>query len=109
MQFSIGGDVSGLAGSGLILQNNASDELSIQADGSFVFATEIDSGSNYAVTVSAQPTSPAQTCTVSNGSGTATADVSNVAVNCVTDASSVDTEWFNGFTRSYIRYFTTTC
>src|SRR6185436_11373037 len=39
----------------------------------------------YAVTIQTQPTNPAQICTVTNGSGTiAGADVTNVAVACVT-------------------------
>jgi hypothetical protein len=79
--YSVGGTVSGLTGSGLALQNNGADTLSIAANGSFTFATELEDGSAYAVTVSAQPTD--QTCSVANGSGTiAAADVSNVAVTC---------------------------
>jgi predicted secreted protein len=88
--FTIGGNVSGLAGSGLVLQNNTGDNLAIDADGSFTFATQMDDGSAYAVTVLTQPTSLSQTCGVANGSGTlAGADVSNVAVTCITDTFTV--------------------
>ncbi|MBU1189250.1 MAG: choice-of-anchor D domain-containing protein, partial [Gammaproteobacteria bacterium] len=89
-QFSVGGNVSGLLGSGLVLQNNAGDDLAINADGSFSFATALDDGSTYDVTILIQPASPSQTCSVSNGAGTlAGADVTDVAVTCVTDQFSV--------------------
>jgi len=81
--YSVGGTVSGLTGS-LTLQNNAGDDLALAADGPFTFATELDDGAQYSVTVFTQPTG--QTCTVSNGNGTiAGADVTSVAVDCVDD------------------------
>ncbi len=42
--YTIGGTASGLAGTGLIVQNNAGDNLAIGADGAFVFATEVAGG-----------------------------------------------------------------
>jgi len=87
-RFTIGGTVSGLAGSGLVLQNNAGDDLSISTDGAYAFATTVASGTAYAVTVKTQPIALSQTCTVSAGTGTvAAAAVSNVVVNCVTPPS----------------------
>jgi hypothetical protein len=81
--FSIGGTVSGLEGSGLVLQNNAGYDLAIDGDGSFTFATPQSDGSAYAVTVMTQPSDPSQTCIVSDGSGTVDgADVITVAVTC---------------------------
>ncbi|MDX9767879.1 MAG: DUF1566 domain-containing protein [Ectothiorhodospiraceae bacterium] len=81
--YSIGGDVSGLAGT-LVLTNNGSDALSIDADGAFVFDTPVADGSGYEVAVDAQPAG--QTCQVSNGIGIVTgADVTDVAVSCFTD------------------------
>ena len=83
--FTVGGTVSGLAGSGLVLQNNAGDDLAISTDGSFTFATGLDDGSDYAVSVLTQPSSPSQTCSVTNGSSTlAGASVTDVTVSCVT-------------------------
>jgi len=83
--FAIVGTVSGLAGNGLVLQNNGGDDLAIVANGAFTFATRLASGASYAVTVKTQPVMPSQTCTVSNGSGTVTtAAVTDVAVGCVT-------------------------
>jgi galactose oxidase-like protein len=83
--YTIGGTVSGLSGSGLVLQDNAGDNLPVGANGSFTFATSIASGGAYSVTVLTQPTNPAQTCVVASGSGTATkANVTNVQVACAT-------------------------
>jgi hypothetical protein len=79
---TIGGTVSGLSGSGLILQNNGGDSLTITKNGAFTFKTAITNGT-YAVTVLTQPAAPNQICTVTNGSGNATANVTNVAVACV--------------------------
>lgn len=82
--FTVGGSVSGLAGSGLVLQLNGSGSLPVAGNGSFVFPAIAD-GSSYAVTVAAQPTGPAQSCSVSNGAGTlAGANVTGVGVSCVT-------------------------
>jgi large repetitive protein len=82
--FTIGGSVSGLAGTGLVLQDNGGNNLAVSANGAFTFTTKVNSGATYAVTVLTQPSSPAQTCAVTNGSGTATANVTNVAVACTT-------------------------
>ena len=83
-QFTIGGTVSGLAGTGLVLQDNGGDNLTVSADGSFTFKTSVTSGGAYKVTVLTQPASPAQTCAVTSGSGTATANVASVQVACTT-------------------------
>jgi hypothetical protein len=83
--FTIGGTLSGLVGMGLRLQNNGGDELAPLGDGPFVFATAIESGRPYAVSVAAQPTGPAQECAVENGSGVVgAANVRDVRVRCVT-------------------------
>jgi len=86
MLFQIGGTVSGLTGTGLVLQNNAGDSLNVSADGAFAFATPLPTGAPYVVTVQTRPSLPTQTCTVANGSGTiAGASVTNVAITCTTD------------------------
>jgi hypothetical protein len=85
--YQVGGTVSGLAGTGLTLQDNGGDDLAVVANGTFVFPTSVLSGQGYAVTVSAQPTNPWQTCTVSAGSGgVAGTDVTNVAITCTTNS-----------------------
>ena len=75
--FRIGGTVTGLASS--IVLANGSEQLTVSANGTFQFANKANA---YNVTIAAQPSSPAQTCTVTNGSGTATADVTTVQVDC---------------------------
>ena len=83
--YTVGGAVSGLAGSGLVLRDNGGDDLPVSADGAFAFATELAGGAAYSVTVFTQPSSPAQHCTVTTGSGTiASANVTTVAIACTT-------------------------
>lgn len=87
-RFTVGGTVSGLEGSGLVLVNNDGDEQPITADGSYAFATLFASGATYEVTVKTQPSYPAaeQECTVTNGTGTvADANVTNVEVSCTSN------------------------
>ncbi|MBS0580712.1 MAG: hypothetical protein JSR36_15755 [Proteobacteria bacterium] len=81
--YTVGGTVSGLVGSGLILQNNGGDNLAPASSGAFTFATRIASGAPYSVTVAAQPAAPTQNCAVKNGSGTAgMTNVTSVAIDC---------------------------
>src|SRR5436309_502811 len=88
--FSVGGTVSGLIGTGLVLQDNGGDNLPVSANGTFTFSTAIASGAAYSVTVLTQPTNPSQSCTVTNGSGTvASTNVTNVAVACTTDTHTI--------------------
>ena len=84
--YSVGGSVSGLAGS-VVLQDNGGDNLSVSANGSFAFPTKLAGGSAYAVTVLTQPAG--QTCVVSGGSGSVgSANVTGVAVTCATSGGS---------------------
>ena len=78
---AIGGSVTGLAVTGLVLQNNGGDDLSISGNGKFTFATSIQEGSNYSVSVKTQPTG--QTCSAGKNTGTvAGADVTDVSIVC---------------------------
>ena len=79
--FTLGGTITGLgANSGLVLVNGGTT-LAIPAGAtSFSFPTPLPSGTAYAVSVQTQPTG--LTCTVAGGTGTLTANVSNVAVTC---------------------------
>ena len=86
---TIGGSVAGLAGSGLVLQNNGADDLAVSANGTFSFKTTVDVGSPYNITVLTQPTNPSQGCTVTGAAGTATASVTTVSVTCSTGSFSV--------------------
>jgi hypothetical protein len=79
--YSIGGTVAGLSASGLVLQDNGGDNLAVASGShSFTFTSKLNSGATYAVTVLTQPTG--ETCAVSGGTGTATADVTSVSISC---------------------------
>lgn len=81
-----GGSTSGLIGS-IVLQDNGNDNLTVSTNGSFTFATKVPSGSTYNVTIITQPTG--QTCTVSNGSGIISGNITNVALSCSNNSYTV--------------------
>ena len=74
--YTVSGSVSGLTGT-LVLQNNYGGDQTLTSDGSFSF--QVASNAKYNVSVKTQPNGK---CVVSNGSGTASADVDNVSVGC---------------------------
>jgi trimeric autotransporter adhesin len=81
------GTATGLTGSA-VLQNGAGASLTVTANGQFSFAVPIAVGSPYAVTVQTQPAG--ETCTVSNGSGTAgSTNVTDVALTCVANTQTL--------------------
>lgn len=84
--YTVGGSVSGLTSTGLVLQNNGADNLTVSADGTFTFATAAGAGDPYNVTVLTQPSG--QICTVTNGGGTVQGFISNVAVTCIASTTS---------------------
>src|SRR5664279_510370 len=65
--YSVGGAISGLVGSGLVLSNNASDTVAVSANGAFTFASSLAAAGTYSVTIVSQPVNPSQTCSVGNG------------------------------------------
>ena len=82
--YFIGGTVSGLAATGLVLQNNDADDLPITDNGGFVFPQPLLHGSPYQVTVAGLPNE--QNCQVNQGSGVIDGDdVVDVDVRCVTN------------------------
>ena len=86
---TLGGTVTGLVGSGLVLKSDL-QTLPVAANGGFQFTAPILSTGNYAVTVATQPSSPAQTCVVANGTGSfPIADVTDVQVTCTTNTGFV--------------------
>ncbi len=94
---TIGGTVTDLQGSGLVLQNNGSDNLPIAGDGPFTFDTPLTPGTFYNVTVATNPTNPSQICSVEGGGGQVPDEaVTDVAVSCaepiLSDVSKVAAE-----------------
>jgi len=87
---AVGGTVAGLVGDQLVLQNNATDALTITDEGTFSFASAVAEGADYDVTVLTQPKNPSQACLVANGSGTmGTQDVTDIDVTCTTNSFTV--------------------
>ena len=80
--YSVGGTVSGLTASGLVLTDNSGNNLTVPSGAStFTFSTKLSSGANYDVAVASQPS--AEDCLVTSGaSGTVSGNVTNVAVTC---------------------------
>jgi len=86
---TIGGEVTGLTGTGLVLQDNGTNDHTITSNGPFQFIGAVAMGSSYAVNVSQQPTLPSQVCTVANAAGTANGNVTDVTVICATSSYTI--------------------
>lgn len=79
----LGGTITGLTGSGLVLQNNAGDDITISANATnFSFPSSVAKGTGYNVSVLTYPNTPLQICAVSNGAGTTGAAISNISIAC---------------------------
>ncbi|HRQ66221.1 MAG TPA: hypothetical protein PKZ76_15400 [Xanthomonadaceae bacterium] len=84
--FTVGGSVSGLSGSGLVLQNNGGDDLAVPAGAAaFVFSTALLADQPFDVNVKTQPAG--QSCAVAQGQGKVEADVRDVQVTCASVAA----------------------
>ena len=82
-RYAIGGSVTGLTGSGLVLRNGTQSVAVESGATSFAFAAGATAGTTYAVTIGTQPAG--QTCGVTAGTDTGTtgdSDISSVAVTC---------------------------
>ena len=80
--YPVAGTVSGLTASGLVLQNNGTNDLTIAANAtSFQFSTPVAAGGGYSITVLTQPSG--STCSVSNGAGSnVQAAVTAISIAC---------------------------
>jgi hypothetical protein len=79
--FTLGGTISGLTASGLVLANGAATVSPAAGATSFTFAAPLPTTTAFNVTVGTQPSG--QTCQVTNGQGVIlTSSVANVAVTC---------------------------
>jgi hypothetical protein len=82
---TIGGQLRGLTpGETITLQDGRGETLTLSSNGAFSFPTPVASGAPYSVAILTNPSSPvAQTCSVSNGSGTlGGSPVANITVDC---------------------------
>jgi sugar lactone lactonase YvrE len=72
------------AGKSVVLQNNLADDVTLNADGTFMFNAPLATGATYNVTVLTQPTG-VHPCNVVDGSGMiATSPVTSIQVVCAT-------------------------
>jgi hypothetical protein len=55
---SVGGTVAGFVGDGLVLTEHRGDDLTVSANGTFVFVTPVTRGTGYDVAVKRQPAGP---------------------------------------------------
>ena len=90
--FTLGGTVSGLAGTGLVIKDQINGgTATVNTDGAFTLSspTPILDRFAYKIIVDTQPTNPAQSCTVANDTGTVRgADVTDISVSCVSSVPS---------------------
>ncbi len=86
VRVTVGGEVTGLVGSGLVLEDRANFiDVAVATNGTYVFDRGYPSGAAYDVRIKSNPNNPAQICTVSNGAGTSTGvSITNVNVSCTT-------------------------
>jgi hypothetical protein len=82
--FTVSGTVSGLLGGGLVL-SDGTESLTVGADGAFRFTKPLSSGSQYAITVATEPSTPSQTCSIITPNQTGqvtTANITGIQVVC---------------------------
>jgi hypothetical protein len=79
---TVAGNIIGLTGTGLVLQDNGTDDLAVTGTGNMAFTFKTPVSGPFKVTVKTQPSSPVQNCSVANGTGTAVANVTDVQVTC---------------------------
>ncbi|OZB75455.1 MAG: hypothetical protein B7X37_02270 [Halothiobacillus sp. 14-55-98] len=85
---TVGGSLTGLPTNTVLkvdLNNSGvTTTTSLNGDGVFTLSGAVAEGASYAVTIATANQPSGQTCSVTNGSGTmGTADVINVAINCI--------------------------
>lgn len=98
--YAVTTSITGLTASGLTLQLNANSSVAVASGATtYAFTTTLVAGQNYGVAILAQPTG--LTCTVTNGTGTiASANVTNVAIACITTPTYTVTANISGLTAS---------
>ncbi len=81
---SVGGDVLGLQGTGLVLGLAGGERIAVGSSGAFGFASPLADGTDWQLEVVQQPQAPQQHCQVLSGSGTiAGTDDSSARVVCL--------------------------
>jgi DNA-binding beta-propeller fold protein YncE len=86
-QYTVGGTITGtLTGTGLTLKDTVSGHTLLVPANSATFAIvpAVNSGASYNVTITGQPASPTETCTIASGAAgvVGTSNVTSVVVHC---------------------------
>jgi hypothetical protein len=85
---AVGGQVSGLLGSGLVVNLNGVEDLPVAGNGPFTFSTQLAPGAAISITVRTLPANPSQLCAVAQGVGTMTdGSYTTAVVTCSTSNS----------------------
>jgi hypothetical protein len=93
--FSIGGNISGLNGDSLIIQNSAADDTTITENGHYTLLGTYSDQSTYNLSIVKQPTNPNQHCRLSKINGIVDGeDVIDADVTCL-NTYSVNGEVFD--------------
>jgi uncharacterized delta-60 repeat protein len=83
--FAVGGTVTGLEGTGLVIREVVTGITLTPANGSFTFDYRYSDADTYDVRIITQPSAPSQTCSITRGEGTiAGADARDILVSCET-------------------------
>lgn len=78
--YQLSGTVTGNTGTVTLVNSVNGDTTNVSGDGTFSMMQRLPGGEAYAVSVT--DSGAGQACTIANGSGTANADVSDIAVTC---------------------------
>lgn len=84
--FSIGGSITGNAGDVVLALNGGNETFS---GGDFTFTNAVEEGADYSVRFISEASG--RDCALTNGSGTASADVSDISVTCEAPPVTVET------------------
>jgi hypothetical protein len=93
--YPLGGVVSGLLGSGLVVADTGGARATVSTDGPFTLDAGVAPGATYAVTVEVAATNPTQKCLVLRGQGTMpAAAVADLEVVCSLQVATFNLEFF---------------
>jgi 6-phosphogluconolactonase len=98
---TVGGTVTGLTGTGLVLTDPSAGSVAVVASGTFTLPKALQPGSSYSVSVQSDPVNPPQACRVASGSGEISAPVTTVVVTC----TAATAQLLIGGTSIIYRYF----
>jgi hypothetical protein len=98
VSFNVGGILAGLgAGKTVVLAHKDANGATAQSktlSANGAYSVSLPAGTAYQLVVLVQP--PGQTCSVSNGTGTARADVNNVSVSCLDNVAAPEARVVSG-------------